>query len=164
MNWASSDNVGPMRKLPFETRWRLDPITGCHVWTGGTTKGYAQCRRLDGKNGYGHRHAWELAHGAIPEGAHVLHRCDNPLCVNVAHLFLGTNADNMRDKTAKGRQLRGEAHPSSKLTAAQVADIRAAKGETQNSLAARFGVSQSLICMIRQGAVWAHEEKGGYSN
>lgn len=58
-----------------------------------------------------HRASWEFYRGPIPEGMHVLHKCDVPLCVNPDHLFLGTQADNMRDKSLKGRQLYGENHP-----------------------------------------------------
>jgi hypothetical protein len=54
-------------------------------------------------NRLAHRVAWEKVHGPIPQGMQVLHRCDTPLCVNVEHLFLGTNADNQRDKASKGR-------------------------------------------------------------
>jgi len=57
-----------------------------------------------------HRVAWEEAYGPIPEGMCVLHRCDNPPCVNVDHLFLGTHQDNVRDMDAKGRRSRGARH------------------------------------------------------
>ena len=67
-----------------------------------------------------HRVSWELFRGAIPDGLHVLHRCDNPACVNPEHLFLGTATDNMADKYRKGRQARGEGVARPKLTEAKV--------------------------------------------
>ena len=94
-------------------------LGACLLWTGATNeKGYGVIGA--GARGAGvlkvHRVAWELARGPIPEGLFVLHRCDIPACCNVAHLFLGTNADNVADMIAKGRNspppvLRGEANP-----------------------------------------------------
>lgn len=98
--------------------------------------------------------------GPIPDGLHVLHHCDNPPCVNPAHLFLGTNADNVADKTAKGRGRggRGEAHRNAKLTADQVREIRelAASGLTQREIAARYGVRHTAIGKILRGERWGH--------
>ena len=82
----------------------------CWPWIGGISRGYGhwsfwesgKCRSTTS-----HRKAWELANGPIPAGLFVLHRCDNPPCCNPAHLWLGTHADNMADKVAKGRQWRG---------------------------------------------------------
>lgn len=62
----------------------------------------------DGRNVTTHRASWELANGTIPAGLWVLHRCDNPPCVNPAHLFLGTNRDNIADRHAKGRDASGD--------------------------------------------------------
>ena len=77
---------------------------GCLEWTGyRQPNGYGRIGAA-GKMLYTHRVAWELANGKIPDGLHVLHRCDNPHCSNPEHLFLGTQADNMVDKVQKGRQ------------------------------------------------------------
>ena len=76
----------------------------CSEWTGATDDdGYGR-RRWRGKVRKAHRVAWEIAYGPIPEGAKVLHRCDNPPCIEPTHLFLGTQADNVADMIAKGRQ------------------------------------------------------------
>ena len=83
--------------------------SGCREWTGGKNdRGYGTIY-FKGKVCRTHRVAWELANGPILNGLHVLHHCDNPLCCNPDHLFLGTNLDNIADKTAKGRAFNGRA-------------------------------------------------------
>jgi hypothetical protein len=85
-------------------------VTPCLEWQAGRDKnGYGK-HWLAGKTVRAHRVAWELAHGPIPDGMGVLHRCDNPPCVADEHLFLGTNQDNTADRDAKGRQARGDAN------------------------------------------------------
>lgn len=93
----------------------------------------------------------------------VLHRCDNPPCCNPAHLFLGTHADNVRDKVNKGRQSRhsspGEAAGLAKLTNEQVLEMRRLYAEEhirQVDLAARFGVGQSAVSAILRRRTWSH--------
>lgn len=105
-----------------------------------------------------HRFSWELHNGPIPAGLSVCHRCDNPPCVNPAHLFLGTHAENMADRNAKGRQARGDRSPVSKLTTDDVREIKRAiaNRENQTALARRFGVSHVQISHIRHGKTWAH--------
>lgn len=121
-------------------------------------------------NGYGgiqvngakvgaHRVSYELNIGEIPEGLCVLHACDNPGCVNPAHLWLGTNADNSADMVAKGRsaRLKGEKHGNNKLTGDQVLEIRRLYPEhTMKELAAMFGVSGALVCRIVNRKIWKH--------
>lgn len=100
-----SRRVRPLRER-FEERIQPEPMSGCHLWTGSTNK----CYGVVGKGGrsggmfQAHRLSWEFSNGPIPDGLHVLHKCDTPACVNPDHLFLGTNGDNIRDAIAKGRQ------------------------------------------------------------
>lgn len=88
-------------------------IGPCLEWQGARLRGYGRVRRA-GRMQYAHRVAWEEVNGPIPDGLLVLHRCDNPPCVRPEHLFLGTDADNARDKAEKGRgnSPRGDAHGS----------------------------------------------------
>jgi hypothetical protein len=135
--------------------------SGCWEWNGHiAADGYGQLR-IDNKAYRAHRRAWELAHGPIPVGLHVCHRCDNPPCCNPDHLFLGTDADNIADKCRKGRAktrpLCGEANPDAKLTADQVRTIRATYADgaaTQTELAVRYGVTQSTIWLIIHRKKW----------
>ena len=78
-------------------------MNNCIEWRGYTNKAGYGVKTWNRKHKLLHRVAWEWANGPILEGAHVLHRCDNPPCVNPNHLFLGTQADNMKDMIAKGR-------------------------------------------------------------
>lgn len=75
----------------------------CWLWEGSTTPDGYGTISVGGRPVYTHRLAWAIVHGPIPVGQSVLHRCDTPGCVNPAHLFLGTQRDNMRDAVQKGR-------------------------------------------------------------
>lgn len=108
-----------------------------------------------------HRYSWELHNGPIPEGLDVLHRCDNPGCVNPAHLWLGTHAENMIDKANKGRvviePLRGSNHPLSKLTPEKVIRMRSLKGiMTHREMSREFGVSTCVVSRIINRLMWKH--------
>lgn len=99
----------------------------CWPWTAHTNDaGYGMIGK--GNNSIrAHRYSYELHFGAIPDGLHVLHHCDNPTCVNPAHLFIGDDAANMQDKTDKGRAYRpyGEAHGNRQFTERQIRHFRA---------------------------------------
>lgn len=137
--------------------------TGCREWTGSKNSrfGHGQWRNEDGEVELTHRAAWRMFVGPIPEGMHVLHKCDNPPCVNIKHLFLGTHGDNMKDMWAKGRAhpgiLKGEKHGMSKLTAEIVREIRSSS-ETGKALAERFGLTPTTICDVRKRRTWNHVE------
>ena len=128
---------------------------GCVLWCGSVAgKGYGHFH-YRGKPEWAHRIAYRLSAGFLPPRLHVCHTCDNRLCVNPSHLFIGTAADNNRDMLAKGRTARGERNWNAKLSAEQVRAIRADKREGI-AIAGQYGVSESLVCMIRKGRVWAH--------
>ena len=111
-----------------------------------------------------HRLAYELTYGAIPQGLFVLHRCDNRACCNPTHLFIGTQADNVRDMVAKKRGAgRGGRNTNTKLTPADVLTIRAryTAGRTGNgaALASEFGVSRQLIWQIATKKLWGEMQE-----
>jgi hypothetical protein len=126
------------------------------------------------KSGYGritvnkrqmlaHRAAWEFAFGEIPTGMLVRHKCDNPSCCNPFHLELGTDQDNYNDMVERGRRIfasaKGERNCKAKLTEKEVLKIRelyAAGGESTNTLARKFNVTQPLISQIVLRKIWQH--------
>jgi hypothetical protein len=100
------------------------------------------------------RAEWLIHHGSIPNGMHVLHRCDNRACHEIEHLFLGTHADNMRDMADKGRASdnRGEGNPNVRLSDGDIAIIRSSP-LTGRQLAAQYRVTKGWISAIRKGHV-----------
>ncbi len=128
-------------------------LFGCWKWIGCIGQdGYGKIR-IGNRHMRAHRVVWELTQGEILDGLCVCHRCDNPPCVNPAHLFLGTNIDNVRDREKKDRNnhVVGESHPQHKLTDVQVDEIRtryANGGITMQALADQFGVGLAQIWRI----------------
>lgn len=150
-------------KVPAEQRFAasVDRSGECHLWKGGHDgKGYGRIRVGGGRREYAHRYSFWREHGRWPEG-HVLHSCDTPACVNPAHLREGTDADNMRDRDERGRGIRGERHPSAKLSYRIADEIRAeaVAGATRRALAAKFGVTKSGIDAIVSGRRWIRRPK-----
>lgn len=152
---------------------KLTRTDSCWIWQG----------KPHPRSGYGffvlygttmgaHRASWTLFRGEIPDGLFVCHHCDNRLCVNPDHLFLGTHQQNMQDMRAKGRGRngsrskpenlpRGEDNKMSKLTEDQVREIRrlyALGGISETSLATEFGVTQSTIGRVVRRECWRHVE------
>jgi len=131
-------------------KW-VDRSGDCHIWMGSkNTQKYGQfCFKK--KYYKAHRVAYRLAFGPIPEGLLCCHHCDNPSCVNPAHLFLGTAQDNSDDKMSKGR---GGIPSKTKLCAQDVVNIRAdilRGGVSQKAIAERYEVSQVTISAIKTG-------------
>jgi hypothetical protein len=143
----------------FMEKVEIDPVSGCWNWKGRTTRSYGQIRT--GKTmTRAHRASWLLFRGKIDNDLYVCHKCDNTLCVNPDHLFLGTQTDNMQDMMSKGRgrKATGTSHPNAKLSDDKVKEIFDLfdSGVTRKEIAAKFGVSYSLIKQLIRGELWKH--------
>lgn len=145
----------PLDSSPAErlkhTGWTI-MASGCWEWNGGKREGgYGHMNLGGGRWSTASRVSFELRHGPITDPALcVLHRCDNPPCINPDHLFLGTRTDNSDDKGAKGRTPNGE-RSKHKLTDDEVAAIRNlwdGGGRTQVSIAMEFGVTGGHVSQI----------------
>lgn len=163
---------GRPKTRPFNERFweKVDQTPGygpngdCWVWMPPPLKsGYALIR-MDNKYVSVHRASYMIHYGEIPKPMLVCHKCDNRICVNPNHLFLGTYSDNMRDCVNKGRnsngqRQHGEASPKSKLTTDQVLEIRrlwSIGGITKSELSRMFGVSATNIRHIIERRMWHH--------
>jgi len=134
-------------KERFEARL-VPGENGCLEWTGYRKRGGYGTIKVDGKPLLTHRVAWELANGEIPDGLHVLHRCDVPACCAVNHLFLGTIADNNADKVRKGRGIAG-LYVDADM--AHMMLILAVEGHTLRSIGKRLGVSHMTVSRYLSG-------------
>ncbi len=131
---------------------------GCWNWVGRYSWAGYGATYFGGKHWRAHRLSYEAFVGPIGD-KHVLHRCDNPRCVNPAHLWLGLPADNAADKARKGRTGRekrsGEKNVNAKLTDDDIRNIRTSNA-TGGALARQLGVSRALVNMVRRNEIWSH--------
>lgn len=95
-----------------------------------------------------HRYAWMRTHGPITDELHVLHVCDNPICVNVKHLHLGTHGDNMREMFTRGRRPVGPNHERARLSTEQVIAIRS-DPRTHATIAREYNITQPHVTRIK---------------
>lgn len=149
-----------LRAADFDDRWTPEPNTGCWLWLGYVNEdGYGKHHNPEtGKQEPAHRFSWKRTNGPIPDGLYVLHRCDVPCCVNPSHLFLGTQAENVADMIAKGRQkpsIGGTKNPKVKLTEDAVRAIRA-DTRSQSVIGADHGIGQAQVSKIQLRQSWSH--------
>lgn len=141
----------------FDALYTPEPASGCWLWTAAVNRnGYGKVQ-VARKHLTAHRWSWLLHRGPIPDGLHVLHRCDVPGCVNPAHLWLGTNQDNMDDMRRKGRAAVLPIHREPKVTEEAVREMRRLRGKvTVVALGKRFGIHHSQVSRIQRSKYWAH--------
>ena len=151
----------------FTKFWNnVNKTSNCWLWTGYINeKGYGRLR-YGGKLVYAHRLSYLLHNQQLPSDLCVLHKCDNPPCVNPDHLFLGTKKQNNEDMASKGRQFfqrcpeetQGEKHRNSRLTNSDVLEIRrmSLEGVKNVRLSEKFGVTKTMIGYIVSRKNWIH--------
>lgn len=156
-----------LRHVGWSERTVRPDLGPCWEWNGNVGRnGYGRITVQGQKMIYVHRVAYQEWVSDIEDGGVICHRCDNPPCMNPDHLFVGSMRDNMRDAVSKRRHAHGERSGTSKLTDAQVLEIRAAYVPwkvTQAYLAEVYGVAQPTIARIIAGEDWKHlpVSKGG---
>lgn len=150
----SVDNI--RRRLLLKSQRNL--YTGCIEWIGSLHyKGYGEIR-INGKTKGAHVIVWKLHHGNIPFGMFVCHKCDNPKCINIDHLFLGTPKDNTHDMIAKGRMCCGSKVRNAKLKENDIQHIRQLHqdGYTNVAICKIFHISSASISRIVNRKTWRH--------
>lgn len=134
------------------------PWTGCWLWTGNLSAyGYGAMNHAGTRSKYkAHRVSYEVHKGPIPPGMEVMHTCDVPACVNPLHLEVGTHSENMRQRDARKRQASGERCGASKLTKAQMLEVRESR-EMRRVIASKYGISKAQVYRIKSGECWADD-------
>lgn len=129
---------------------------GCFEWQGPRHRQGYGLVFANGKKSFAHRDSFQAFRREIPSGMCVCHRCDNPCCINPAHLFLGTHADNMKDMARKKRSTAGEKSHSAKVSASDVLEMTRLykSGVDQGKLAQRYGIARCTVSEIVRGTKW----------
>jgi hypothetical protein len=161
--WTDSD-ASIRAQQRFWSKVKIRGWLDCWTWQAYCNPlGYGRFRDAHLQKVLAHRFAYALVYGPIPDNLFVLHRCDNPSCVNPDHLWLGTIADNNADRNKKGRQARGSHNGRSKLTRLDVMKILKLHscGFSDLQIAERYDVHPKAVYQIVHGLTWRHVTHGG---
>lgn len=143
----------------FFSRFIPEPNSGCWLWLGKVNAyGYGIIQENGGPERLAHRVSYVLHGNVLPDGLLVCHHCDNRVCVNPDHLFIGTHADNSQDMANKGRSTRCEKNPMSKLSRSTIDEIKADTTTPATVLAKKYGVHQKTIRNYRNGYTWSSDQ------
>lgn len=154
--------VDPVKR--FWSKVIIRAADECWEWQGPVSNcGYGNFsvggkRSPDYRQWAAHRYAYTITYGEVPQQLNVCHKCDNRRCVNPSHLFLGTDADNVRDKISKGRDARGSRQGHSKITEADVSRIVEMynSGKSEIEIGRTVGLSQASVSRIVRRETWTH--------
>lgn len=156
-NLAPSLTLISRAETYFMPKVTKDEDSGCWIWGGAkTADGYGLFFNGE-QTERAHRFSYRAYVAEIPQGRLLLHRCDNPSCVNPQHLVVGTQLENVADMRRKNRavDVAGSKHGRAKLSEEKVVSIRA-DGRCHAVIAAEHGVSKGLISQIKTRTIWAH--------
>lgn len=164
--WMQTEEIKAKRLRTVERNrlkrfWESVSVSGaddCWLWAKPFSGRYPRVSMGGSDSEGAHRFSYQIANGEIPPGLLVRHKCDNPKCVNPAHLELGTHADNRADCVRRGRQASGSRQGNSKLNEGQVREIkrRISTGEKLTDIARSFGIGISHASSIKTGRWWRH--------
>lgn len=153
MNWKNTTNYFESSRQRFSTKYELNSINGCWEWkTSFHPTGYGAFW-FRGDSRYAHRVSWIFNRGEITDSLHVLHRCDNPRCVNPDHLFLGTQQDNVADRDRKGRGAKviGPKRKFSPVDVRRICDLHNRSGITLTALSKMYNCTLGTIKKVADG-------------
>lgn len=148
----------------LERFWsKVDKSGECWEWVAARHRQGYGVISIEGRMWFAHRYIDHVLNGPHQDGEQTLHKCDNPSCVRPSHLERGDQVKNMRDMIHRGRktQIRGEDHPSAKITSREVLEIRrlAEEGVLLKAIAAQYGISRQAVSDIIHRRRWAHLEE-----
>lgn len=142
----------------FHSYYKKNNKNGCWEWQRAKAKSFGHgLYSRNQKTIMAHRASWEIHCGKIPDKKCVLHKCDNPICVNPNHLFLGSRAENVSDMVSKKRNswAKGEAHGKTRLSGSDVSKIYLSS-MTAKDLSKRYKIGETTVYDIKKGKTWAH--------
>ena len=161
INWEFGINKKTGRKSNTLEQFyeRINKTETCWLWTGTVANNGRGVFKINNKLKQAHRISYEVHFGEIPQGLLVCHKCDNGLCVNPEHLFLGTQQDNINDCVNKNRNAKGSKNWNTKLNEEKVKMIRTADFSERGSkakISRELGISQTALNYVISGKNWGH--------